>query len=282
MSNSHEIRGLTVAVGDWYAATLAVCLYRNMRYMSECLVITTPGDHAVKAVASKVPGVSVFETDAFTRHGAAFNKGLAIEEAFDRMGREGWILIHDADILFPDAMPLDNLDPEKLHGATRRILENPNHWHPGLDWSVCPVSRDGGPIGFFQLFHADAPSLRDKRPWYEVSFAHAGGGDAYFVHHFPVPDRVILPVEVLHLGPKDTHWFGTDDASKDVMAAFIVRNGWARSHPRVDRTADARLGEIVERVEVPGYEPTGYELPFVRRRRQRHPRPRPERRPRVR
>ena len=98
-----------------------------------------------------------------------------------------------------------------------------------------------------------------------MSFSHAGGGDAYFMTHWDRSRLSVLNMDVLHLGPKDTNWFGTSPEARDVMAAYVVRNGWDRSHPLVDRTADARVGEIVERVTVPGYEPSGYELPFVLR-----------------
>jgi hypothetical protein len=260
-----ELRGITIAVNDWYAATLAICLPRNMRHFTECLVVTAPGDEAVKAVASKVAGVRILETDAFTRYGASFNKGLAMEEGFDALGRDGWIAIWDSDCLWPEQMPLGQLRPTALHGAKRRILANPNQWTPDLDWRKCPVARDGGPIGHTQIFHASDPAIRDKRPWYDVSFAHAGGGDAYMLTHWGPNDKPILPVEVLHLGPKDTHWFGTDPESKKVMEAFIVRNGWRHSHPWILPEAANAVGDITERVEVPGYAPSGFELPFVRR-----------------
>lgn len=268
------VRGITVCVGDWYAATLAVCLVRNMRHLTSCVVVTAPGQHEVTAVVRGVPGVTLFETDAFTRPDANgvtphFNKGLALEEGFDFMGRYGRILIWDADILFPDFIPWDAMNPGHLCGATRRILNDPTHWSPALDWRRCPVVRDGGPIGFFQCFDASDPAVKDKRPWYDVSFAHAGGGDAYFLTHWPRLKWQITALEVLHLGPRDTHWFGCDPAGRDVMAAFVTRNGWNRSHSRVDRTAVTRVGEITERVDVPGYEPSTFELPFVRRARTR-------------
>ena len=262
-----EIRGLTVSVN--YADKLAITLHRNMRHMVSCLVVTSHDDHATQAVARSVPGVHLSITDAFTRHGAAFNKGYAIELSLDVLGREGWILIHDSDILFPDVMPLDRIRPTALHGCRRRILENPSKWSPEMRWDEIPQSRDGSPIGFFQLFHADDPAIRDKRPWYDPTFAHAGGGDAYFMTHWSQHNHVILPFDVLHLGPRDTNWFGTDPKARDTMAAFVVRNGWGRSHPNVDHTAVERVGEITERVQVPGYEPTGFELPFVQRARDR-------------
>lgn len=127
------------------------------------------------------------------------------------------------------------------------------------------MSRDGGPIGFFQAFHADDPSIRDKRPWYDVSFGHAGGGDAYMVEHWNPANRVVLPFDVLHLGPTDSHWFGTDQAGIDMMARFVHENGWRGAMRKHGPDAVKRAETPVHRVEVPGYPKSTYELPFVRR-----------------
>jgi hypothetical protein len=269
-----EIRGITIAVGDWYARTLEVCLARNLRHLTSCVVVTSPADSAVKEVVAGVPGARLFETDAFTRPDAngvvpRFNKGLAMEEGLDFLGREGWIWIWDADVIFPDEVPLERLQPGKLFGCTRRILEDPSRWRPSLEWSNCARARDGGPIGFTQIFHAADPAIKGRRPWYDVSFAHAGGGDAYFMRLWPRTSWVTLPFDVLHLGPRDSHWFGADAEGRDLMAAFVVRNGWTRRSPCVDRSAVERVGEIVERVEVPGYDKSTFELPFVQRAKER-------------
>lgn len=263
------IRALTVAVGEWYARTLEICLVRNMRHFVECLVITAPEDEAVKRVALSVPGVRLYETNDFYAYGAHFNKGLCIEKGFDVLGRDGWLAVIDSDILLPDSLPLELLQPGRLYGANRRILENPGHWHPGFDWRHAAPTVDGGPVGFFQLFHAEDPHVRDKRPLYDVSFSHAGGGDAYFMAHWPKPRHQVLPVEVLHLGPRDKHWFGTTPGAVDTMDAFVIRNGWTRAAGKADRAALGRVGEIRDRVEVPGYAPTNFELPFVQRQRER-------------
>ncbi len=257
------LRGITISVS--YGPLLAITLPLNMRHLESCLVVTSPEDHETQDVAFSVPGVSVFETDAFTRHGARFNKGLAYEEGFDKLGRAGWILIWDADCIFPSELPLDSIQPTKLYGCRRRILEDPCKWSESLDWRTCPVNRDGGPIGYFQLAHADDPVLKHQRPWYEVSFSHAGGGDAWYMEHWHPGNRIVLPFDVLHLGPIDTHWFGTDQAGKDLMAKFVRQNGWHRATQKHSQESASRAPEIVERVKVPGYEPTGYELPFVKR-----------------
>lgn len=260
-----EVRGITVAVGEWYAKTLSICLHQNMRHFSECLVVTTPQDEAVKAVASKVPGVRVFETNAFYEHGARFNKGYALELGFDVIGREGWLWIWDSDILLADNVPFDQLVFGKLHGCSRRVLDDPDRYRPSLNWADCPRAKDGGPIGFGQGFHADDPILKNRRPWYDVSFPHAGGGDCYFMRLWPPSRHAILPFDALHLGRVDTNWFGTDQAGRDLMAKYVHRNNWRRAMANHSAEAAARAGELPGRLTVPGYEPTGFEIPFERR-----------------
>jgi hypothetical protein len=263
------IRGLTVSVGRWYADLLRITLPRNMRHFTECVVVTAPDDPSIEAAAD-VPGVTVSVTDAFTRPGADgvrpyFNKGLAVEEAgFAVLGRRGWCAIWDADILFPDDIHLERLQPGKLHGAKRRILEDVTRWHPGLDWGTCPLSKDGGPIGFTQIFSCDDPCLAGKPYWYDPTFTHGGGCDAFFMTHWGAGKFAMLPVECLHLGPKDRHWFGCDPESVDRMAKFVTLNGWTRAAGNFTREQVERAGDLVERVEVPGYV-SNYELPFVKR-----------------
>lgn len=260
------LRGITVAVGEWYAKTLAICLPRNMRHFEEILVVTTPQDEAVKAVAAGVPGARLFETNDFYAYGARFNKGLCIERAFDVLGRHGHVCILDSDVLLPDALPLSLVKPGRLYGARRRVLEDPSRWRPDLVWASLPLHKDGSaPIGFFQLFSAEDPALAGKPYWYDPTFSHAGGSDAYFMTHWPRANLCVLPFDVLHLGPVDRHWFGCDPAGVELMAAFVTRNGWTRAAAKHDPAAADRVGEIVERVTVPGYAPSDYELPFVRR-----------------
>lgn len=262
-----SIRALTISVG--YATELAITLPRNMRHFTEILVVTSPKDEATQAVARSVPGVRLLITSVFTEPGSngvvpRFNKGRAMNAGFDALGRDNWLCVLDADILLPDSLPLDRLKPTHLHGARRRILEDASAWTPDLDWSTCPIRQDGGaPIGYLQIFHADA--IRDKVLWYEPTFTHAGGGDAYFMSHWPRNRWASLPMECLHLGPCDRHWFGRDAEGIDMMAAYVHRNGWTQAAAKHDRSALDRVGEIAERVTIPGVEDTGYQLPFVRR-----------------
>lgn len=198
------IRGIVVSVN--YDDLLAITLARNMRHLTECLVVTAPTDHATHKIVSQVPGARLYATNAFYRDGAKFNKGAAMEEGFAALGRGGQILIWDADILLPDNLRFPKqLERDMLYGAPRRILNDPKKWHPDFNWNAVPIDKDPTVPGYFQLFNAESKFLQNT-PWYDPGFTHAGGADAVFMMRFK--QRQKLPFDVLHLGPHNQNWFG--------------------------------------------------------------------------
>lgn len=265
-----SLRGITVCVN--YGPLLAITLERNMRhFQGGCLVITSPDDFETQTTVLGTHGARLQISDAMHRHGARFNKGLAFEECWDVHGRDGWWCIWDADIILPDKIPFELMKPDVLYGARRRILEDPSRWRPNFVWATAPYHYDGGPIGFTQIFNGDGIHVKDKRPWYDVSFTHAGGCDAHFMDLFPNHSRQVLAMDVLHLGVPDMNWFGCDQAGRDMMARFVHENGWHRAAKKHSMESVRRAGEIVERVDVPGYPKSTYELPFVARTKKRQP-----------
>jgi hypothetical protein len=230
------MRGITVCVG--YDDYLAITIKTNINILSELCVITSPEDKDTQNLARSY-GASVFITDAFTRYGAKFNKGLAMEEGLDFFGRKDWMLILDADIILPDTIKTEDLKIGNLYGMYRRMLENPD-W-PYLYKELLPIGQDTEFPGYFQLFHADDPAL-SVRPWYDPTFTHAGGGDAYFQYHWPEQNRVrLIHDTVIHLGPRDTNWYGRvskrlddkpieDAADKSkLLSSLRIFNGWVKS-----------------------------------------------------
>lgn len=272
------IRGIVICVN--YDDLLSITLPRNMRFLDECIVVTSPADEKTKAVCAGIERVRVFETNAFYEYGAKFNKGLAMEQGFEFMGREGWILIWDADILFPDDMAdyiqVDDMYPTRLYGARRRILHNPKDWTPDFNWQAARPTRDRDFPGFYQLFNASDPHIQ-KLPWYDVTFAHAGGGDGYFATRWPWAEKMRMPFDVLHLGPRDSNWFGRvseridggqlsiTDEDRLLMQKYLSWKGWGT---RQDMSATFDH----EHVNVPGTEPSGFRLLAD----SDHPKPQPQ------
>ena len=187
---------------------LAVTLPRNAKHFEQITVITAPHDAHTTMVANETPNAQVFVTNAFYTHGAKFNKGLAIEQGLDILGREGWLATLDVDIVLPPALTIDGpLDKTCLYGARRRMLLDPSDYHGQADWTDYPLAPDGEIPGCFQLFHADAPALTEK-PWFGTDWTHAGGYDSVFEAKFRPDNTRWLPFEILHLGIDGANWYG--------------------------------------------------------------------------
>lgn len=198
------LRGLVVCVN--YDDLLAITLPRNIGFLSECMVVTSPSDTRTQELVRDRP-VRVHVTDAFYRNGAKFNKAAAIEEALDVYGHEGWLLLWDADTVFPRRFMAPNLEPGFLYAPLRRVLEDVSEYSPALRWDHLKHGPDGRDFnGYFQLFHATDPVLAE-RPWF-TQWPHAGGYDHLFQRRWAQHLKIRLPFEVLHLGPTELNWFG--------------------------------------------------------------------------
>jgi len=204
------MKAITVCVE--YDDLLKVLLPRNARHFEQALVVTSPTDLATQMLVlqSKKEGLPVncYVTNAFYRDGAAFNKGLAIEEGFDRIGRDGWLVVMDADILLPESFDVSDCLPSNLYCPRRRQCDDVTAWNPeDSDWSRYKLLKEQEHAGFFQLFHASDPVLA-TRPWYGTDWRHAGGCDSDFQAKWAAEHKRWLPFEVLHLGPHGTNWLG--------------------------------------------------------------------------
>lgn len=251
-----KFRGVTVCVE--YDDLLGITLARNMRMLDECWVVTSPNDTATQALCAQVPGVKCFVTDAFYRGGAKFNKGLALEECFEAMGRHGWILIWDADTLFPDVQPnLPGLQPNVLYGAQRLLLRDASQWTPAFDWRNASPTKDRIGTGYFQLFHALSSTIA-KLPWYDTTFTHAGGGDGYFTARWS--HKEWLPFRVLHLGPRDTNWMGRATAKLDgTLSAEAAKRAVEMQHYLQNAPWRGKTPTMFdEHVTLDGHKPSGY------------------------
>lgn len=229
-----KVKGITTCVG--YDDLLAITLPHNRQFMDESYVVTDVAtSFAVRAIA---PDSVVLATDLFTRNGEHSNKGAALEAGFGIMDIQptDWILIWDADTLFPPDMRLRGLNPQYLHGAKRRLLYDPVMLP--IDWSKATKTDDSEIAGYFQLFCASVL----ERPWYEDNWTHAGGADSMFARRFGRRTRR-LDFDVLHLGPRDTNWFGRCSPRVDglpvactntLMERFLHWKGWFRPKQDID------------------------------------------------
>jgi len=207
-----------------YDDLLALTLPRNAPHFEEVVIVTSPTDRATAELVNRAVGIRtrigghprLFQTDAFYRNGAEFNKGAAIEEAFDVAGRTGWFCHLDADVVLPRNFrdQVATIEPGHYYGASRRCVKDPTEWDGRDDWSSYPLPAEKDLGGFLQVFHADDPAIA-ARPWYPVNWRHAGNSDTWFAMKWAADRKYRLDVEVLHLGPSYTNWFGRTTARLD-------------------------------------------------------------------
>lgn len=222
------IKALTVCVN--FDDILRLTLPRTLPHVDKLLVITSSKDERTQAYLREQDPDKVLTlvTDVFYENGAVFNKGAAIEQGFDVLGRQGWMLVMDSDIVIPSTIPQCKLEIGRLYTPHRRILADIAGMTelPDIPIESLPLHAEHGHYGYFQLFHSNDPVLK-KQPWYEIDWRHAGGCDSTFQRRWHKSQRSRMPFEVIHLGPTDSNWFG-------------------RTHPRLD--GDSLGAEATERL----------------------------------
>jgi hypothetical protein len=210
------IRAILVCVD--YEDLLAITLPYNRHHFADvCIVTDTAHEDKVRNLdlygcdAPIVPA-KLFVTDAFYENGAAFNKWLALERALDWYGREGWLCIMDADVIWPKRAKLPELKVGCLYTPRRRMCNtipvDEYKIPPETSWGEYPRHPNGGEFaGYSQVFHASDPVLGNP-PWHEVDWKHAGGADSFFQRKWSVANKIRPGFDVLHFGPAGMNWMG--------------------------------------------------------------------------
>lgn len=210
---NQRIHGLTVCVN--YADYLLITMPQWLRGLASLTIVTTVSDtetHRVAALYDKHPlrvPLTIYRTDAFTRDGAVFNKGLAMEEGRMLMPWEDWILFFDSDVTpeptWRDQLP--ELQMGYLYGCKRHACRDQRQ----LGDRTLPYEDDDRPgYGYFQLFHSKDPKVQ-KTPLLDTWWRHAGNYDSEFLLSFRSMTQE-LPLHLWHLGTRG-NWFGRDHRS---------------------------------------------------------------------
>lgn len=183
---------ITVCVGYW--DFLRLSLPYTIKFASTVYIVTTPDE--------KIPwdlpaNVVLYRTDAFYRHGAAFNKAAVTREIQDIVHRkhlDDWILLLDADILAPADICFGVFDKNLIYGITRLDHETPEDFTSG---HTVPYFYPGA--GYFQLYF-------DKTKWYPESSYDCSECDITFYKSFPKSQ--LVGGAVSHIGPHTVNWKG--------------------------------------------------------------------------
>jgi hypothetical protein len=124
--NETPLRAIMVAVN--YSDLLSITLPYNRHHFDQVMIVTN--GRCYEEVRRIVDSLScdqnyIHVTEVFTDRGATFNKWKALEQGLDKFGRFGWLVIMDADVLWPKVAPLDRiLRPGFLYSPLRRMMTN--------------------------------------------------------------------------------------------------------------------------------------------------------------
>jgi hypothetical protein len=194
-----RIDGITTCVGEEYYKYLRESLHVWSWSLDSITVVTEPGDPA--AYLATIDGrIRVVETDVFTRYGAKFNKGAALNYGYLAAKPSDWVLLFDADVVPTRTWREKTKDLREgcLYGA-RRNNDTPRT-----------------PLGYFQLFHSQDPRC-GKWPLFDCRYTHAGCYDMNFAEMWTKTQQLVLNVNVHHEGPKKTNWFGPREITGSSM-----------------------------------------------------------------
>ena len=200
------MKAILVAVD--YADILGVTLPYNRHHFDEVMIVTTPTDLAIHKIAEE-NNATIYATTSFYDNGAVFNKWKALEEGLDALGREGWLCLMDADVMWPKQVPDYPREVGCLYTPLRRMMRKIRMpIPPEAEWDQFTLHRQQVEwAGFSQIFHCSDPHL-GLAPWHEINWRHAGGADSIFQLKWPNNRKVRPPFEVLHLGPSGCNWCG--------------------------------------------------------------------------
>jgi len=230
-----------------YDDFLTITLKRNIDLFDKVLVVTSFEDVATQdLVASYYPKCQLHITDAFYNNDALFNKGAAMEEGFDILGRDGWIAILDADIILPKDFKkyYEQLYFPFLYVPYRKMLYDPTNYHDALDWNELGDKLEYEFAGYCQIFNGYDPVL-EQRPWYSDEFTHAGGCDSLFQAKWSIGRRIRPDWRVLHLGPADRNWCGR---CTDRLDGKSIDNDTYRLRRKLMNTLRYEYGSKVQRI----------------------------------
>lgn len=195
-----------------YSDYLSIALPYNRKFFSRYTIITVPEDAVTIQIAKQYDcTVELIETDRtdYVRKGM-MNEGLK------RLAKPAWIQILDADIVLPEsygpiAGNVEALERDTLYGCNRLFCQNRLLWELARFEHVNIYEPELNPravgIGFFQLFNTNSRYLATSSDWYGVA-SDQKAADMSFRAKFPAHQIKALPLNVVHLGPPSTNWYG--------------------------------------------------------------------------
>jgi len=175
------------------------------------LIVTSKKDKATQEFCIR-NSIDYYETNAFYKGGAYFNKANAINEAFmflkEKIFVNEWILLCDADVVVAPAVnyfvnQMEHKDANCLYSVGRHVCNNMQEYKDRhTKYDGCEF------IGFFQLFHKKhIVQHLETYSWFLPSYDNCSGYDVEFMKKFKCREE-IHKYPALHLGQTHINWYG--------------------------------------------------------------------------
>lgn len=219
------MKAITVCVD--YSDYLAITLPKNRWFFDEYMIVTTPTDTDTLKIAVDYQ-CQTFVTNVFYDN-AVFNKWAALEMGLTSLGRDGWLCLMDADIVWPPPFSVEEFE---LKEGNLYVPQRYNSLTYTTDWSGLPC-LDEEFAGYCQMFHASDPVLGNP-PWHE-NWKHAGGADSFFAKKWPPSRQLRPPFRVLHLGQSGLNWCGRTTPYLDGSMPALAEQRAAKLKQFLDR-----------------------------------------------
>lgn len=210
-----------VMVCSGYADKLALTLPYNASQLDHIVIVTEKGDAQTIELCKKFNAECIISEK---RHlnGAIFNKGAMLNEGIEAAKKYNkWILLTDADIIFPvdfkQRMIIETLNPGTLYYAERVSVKECDvrrYYSSQVDLKRLAQndpSTNKKAWGYFQLFNVNSSRITDTEgPYYSEQFLSAGYVDKRFRNMWPKDRRFLLGVRLMHIehGGRGVNWQG--------------------------------------------------------------------------
>jgi hypothetical protein len=198
-----------------YSDYLQETLKHNSLIFDNIFIVTTPSDDKTKEIINQYPNIKYIETEIFYKDSCPFNKGAGLNLGLQNIEKKDWLLIGDADCIYPNSLQnlTTDLDKNCLYGMRREIVNSPEVLDDILTGKYKPKPRLEKAMhytpGYFQLFNISAEKFLNKSINYP-EFPTAQRVDRWFAkYNFAHNERKIIDNEfVIHLGPTIINWSG--------------------------------------------------------------------------
>ena len=212
-----EISCFTTCVGEKSSAFLSF-FWQNLRFFDDTLIITDLNDFTTSDFCDE-KGIKCLRTNVLYKNGARFNRGAALNQGFELINPQSWIVHLDIDILLPDNFREDfysiNPDIENFYSARRIFIpkfrdcaglfddtqENKDRISKfetpfGIGYGFCQLwNVNSEVVKINGLNYPESNDVNDSDWWHRNKWGETINGDREYVGKLKE-----LPFKVFHLG----------------------------------------------------------------------------------